>query len=163
MALTRTAQRLALVGLAAAAIVSLTACAPVGNAAVTNYSGWPAVSMPGEGGSGTLADGTPHAMWLGEGDKFAVITYGSGNCPNVGTTVDVIAPAGQGNAVKVNTEDQAKMPACTMDLVPHTTEFWTPQNIATTEPLKVEVNGSTITVPVKGAANLGGLEESGSH
>lgn len=153
MAITRTAQRLALFGLAAAAIVSLTACAPVGNSAVTNYPGWPEVTMPGEGGSGELADGTPHAMWIGQGDKFAVITYGSGNCPVIGTTVDVVAPAGEGNTVKVNTEDYSGQNlACTMDLTAHTTEFWTPQNITTTEPLKVEVAGTTITVPVKGAA-----------
>ncbi len=148
----RSVQRLTLAGLAVAAIVTLTACAPVGNTAVSNYSGWPEVSMPGEGGSGELADGTPHAMWIGQGNKIAVITYGSSTCPQVGETIDVVAPAGQGNAVKVNLKQYPADQACTMDLVPHTTEFWTPQNITTTEPLEVEVAGSTVTVPIKGAA-----------
>lgn len=152
MAITRTASRFALVGVALAAVVSLSACTPVGNAAITNYSGWPEVSMPGEGGSGELADGTPHAMWIGDGGKLAVITYGSSTCPVVGTTIDVVAKAGAGNAVKVNTADIPADRPCTMDLVAHTTEFWTPQNITTTEPLVVEVAGSTIEVPVKGAA-----------
>lgn len=152
MAITRTASRFALVGVAVAAILTLSACTPVTNGAITNYDGWPPVTMPGEGGSGTLADGTPHAMWIGEGDKIAVITFGSGNCPVVGTSIDVVAKAGQGNAVKITTEDVAKAPACTMDLVAHTTEFWTPQAVTTTEPLKVEIQGTTVTIPVKGAA-----------
>lgn len=159
----RSASRLALVGLAVAAVFSLTACAPVGNAAITNYAGWPDVSMPGEGGSGELADGTPHAMWLGDGGKFAVITYGSSTCPVVGTTVDVVKPAGEGNAVLINTKQYPADQACTMDLVPHTTEFWTPQNIATTEPLKVEIAGSTVTVPIKGAADTGEVAPAESH
>ena len=152
MAITRTASRLALVGIAAAAILTLSACTPVTNGAITNYPGWPTVSMPGQGGSGTLENGKPHAMWLGEGDKIAVITYGSSTCPVVGTAIDVTAKAGAGNAVKITEKQYEPNQPCTMDLVAHTTEFWTPQAVTTTEPLKVEIQGTTVTIPIKGAA-----------
>ena len=36
-----------------------------------------------------------------------------------------------------------------MDFAPYTTVFWTPLEVTTTEPLKVKVAGSTVTVPVK--------------
>jgi hypothetical protein len=36
-----------------------------------------------------------------------------------------------------------------MDFVPHTTVFWTPTDVTTTEPLTVEVAGTTVTVPIK--------------
>jgi hypothetical protein len=38
---------------------------------------------------------------------------------------------------------------CTADFVPHTTLFWTPTDVSTTEPLTVEVSGYEITVPIK--------------
>lgn len=149
MAITRTAQRLALVGLAVVAAVSLSGCSGTPSGAVTNYSGWPAVSMPGEGGSGELADGSPHAVWLDNGEKLAVITYGSSTCPLVGSSIDVVQDANNGNVVKVNLAAIPSDKACTLDLVPHTTEFWTPQRVTTTQKLTVQVNGSTVTVPVK--------------
>ena len=36
-----------------------------------------------------------------------------------------------------------------MDLVPHTTEFWTPENITTTQPLEITVLDQKVILPIK--------------
>ena len=135
---------------AAGAVLLLAACTPIPSGAIENYPGLPPVEMPGEGGSGTLnEDGRPHAMWLHEGGQIAVITYGSSSCPLVGESLDVVKPAGEGNVVRVNLAAIPEDKACTRDLVPHTTVFYTPQDSATYEPLTVEIGEAKVTVPVK--------------
>ena len=50
---------------------------------------------------------------------------------------------------KIDWESDRMPTVCTMDFVPHTTIFGTPENTTTTQPLNVDVNGEEIVVPVK--------------
>lgn len=149
MAITRTAQRLALAGLAVVAAVSLSGCSGTPSAAITNYSGWPSVSISGDSAASALETGKSHAIWLDNGEKLAVITYGSSTCPLVGTSIDVLKDADNGNVVKINLAAVPSDKVCTADLVPHTTEFWTPQSVTTSQALTVQVNGANVAVPTK--------------
>ena len=58
-------------------------------------------------------------------------------------------PAGEGNRVAIDVVKRPENEACTMDLAPHTTLFWTPVEVTTTEPLTVEVLGTEVEVPIK--------------
>jgi hypothetical protein len=93
--------------------------------------------------------GEPQAVYLNNGDRLAVVLWGSSTCPPVAERVVVTKDANSGNAVRV---DVAEIPAdqiCTADLVPHTTVFGTPQQISTTQPLKIDIDGQEIVLPVK--------------
>ena len=149
MALTRSALRSALAVAAAAGALVLTACAPLPTGAADSFPGWPPVEMPGEGGSGTMADGSFHALWVEEGQKLAVVTEGSSSCPLVGDRIEVVQPEGEGNAVRIVLKDIPADKACTRDMAPYTTEFWTPEAVTTTEPLTVQIGDQAIIVPVK--------------
>ena len=149
MAFDRSTLRSALAIAATAGVLVLTACAPLPAGAVKDFPGWPPVEMPGEGGSGTMPDGSVHALWIEEGQMLAVVTEGSSSCPLVGERIDVVKPAGEGNVVRIVLKEIPADAACTRDLVPHTTEFYTPEAVTTTEPLLVEVGEQSVTVPVK--------------
>lgn len=146
MAITRT-PRLALVGIAASAAILLSGCAATPSGAITDYSGWPSTVDQSDQSS----DGTPTALWLEDGKKLAVVNFGSSSCPPIGTGISVVHSASEGNEVKITLATIPADRACTMDLVPHTTEFWTPESVSTARPLLVDVGGTTVTVPVKSA------------
>ncbi|MFF2275550.1 hypothetical protein [Agromyces sp. NPDC058126] len=147
-----TSVRLRRAGLAAAALASvflLAACAPPTRAA-ENFPGEP-VAEHGEESSHEEenAEGGPQAAWVGQGGQLAVTIWGSSTCPVVGESISVVEPAGEGNRVAIDLVERPADEMCTMDLVPHTTVFWTPMNVTTTEPLVVEVQDTEVTVPVK--------------
>lgn len=126
----------------------LSACAP-GTSPVTDYPGVPTIEHgDGEGHEIDVADGLS-AMWLENGGKIAVTTFGSSSCPVVGTDISVVEPAGEGNTVEIAVAGFDENTPCTMDLAPHTTEFWTPMNVTTTEELTVMMNEQTVQVPIK--------------
>ncbi|WP_156891466.1 hypothetical protein [Agromyces subbeticus] len=142
-------------GLATAALASvflLAACAPPTTPA-EEYSGAPvsdhAGDAEGEHGGEEHAEGEPQAVWLGQGGQLAVTVSGSSTCPEVGTNIRVIDAAGEGNRVAIDLIEHPEDQVCTMDLVPHTTVFWTPMTVTTTEPLIVEVAGAEVEVPIK--------------
>ena len=68
----------------------------------------------------------------------------------LGAGLELEKEAGEGNAVSIEVPPLPDQP-CTMDLVPHTTEFWTPQDVTTTEPLEITVLEQTIVLPTKAA------------
>lgn len=151
-----TSVRLRRAGLAAAALASvflLAACAPPKTPA-ENYSGAPVSDHEGEasgeeGGEGGDATGQPQAGWVGEGGQLSVTLWGSSTCPQVGERISVVEPAATGNRVAIELKQYPADQVCTMDLVPHTTVFWTPMDVTTTKPLVVEVQDTEITVPIK--------------
>jgi hypothetical protein len=89
------------------------------------------------------------AFWLEEGDSIAIAISGSSTCPVIGSRLNVIEQAGEGNIVEVKPEAQPADQVCTMDFVPHTTTFPTPNDVTTTEPLVVRVGDKEVTVPIK--------------
>ncbi|MGX5695746.1 hypothetical protein ACWKWP_06070 [Agromyces soli] len=166
-------RRASLAAVALASVFLLSACAP-GTAPVEDFSGLPsdAQSDHSEGEGETAVDdadadaeegeeeaveeGPLAAAWLEQGGKIAVTTFGSSSCPVVGTNIKVVEPAGAGNTVEVSVEQRGGE-VCTMDYVPHTTVFWTPMNVTTTEELTVKVTGEAggeefsqqVVVPIK--------------
>ena len=162
--------RLRRVGLAAVALASvflLSGCNPSGQAA-ENFSGLPVaeeaapVDVDPESG-GEIDDPAeeevegpaweesdqPQVAWGEEGGQLALVVYGSSTCPTVGQEIRVLEPAGEGNRVAIDLVQRPDDEVCTMDFVPHTTIFWTPVEVTTTEPLVVEVAGFDVEVPIK--------------
>lgn len=154
-------RRASLAAVALASVFLLSACAP-GTSPVEDYPGLPQAghndhaegeaehaaddeeadeeeAEEGEEGGETGAE--IRAAWLEQGGKIAVTTFGSSSCPIVGTGIKVVEPAGQGNVVEVSVV-QTGGEICTMDFAPHTTVFWTPMNITTTEELTVRATGA---------------------
>ncbi|WP_129586596.1 hypothetical protein [Microterricola viridarii] len=140
---TTTRTRLVLATVVAASALLLTGCAPVGNTPTGNFPGFPEGH---EASSDTT--GAPEAAWVSEGDKIAITLFGSSTCPLVASTINVVKKAHEGNAVSIDVPPLPDKP-CTMDLVPHTTEFWTPQDVTTTKPLQITVLDQTIELPIK--------------
>ncbi|MFD4421856.1 hypothetical protein ACFWN7_10165 [Agromyces sp. NPDC058484] len=163
--------RAGLAVVALASVLLLTGCNPGGGAA-ESYSGLPvsdsAAAAEGEGGEAegegesaghagdavhideeALAEGKPQVTWLNEGTQIALVMGGSSSCPPVGEQIRVLDEAGDGNRVAIDLVQRPEDEICTADFVPHTTVFWTPTYVTTTEPLEVEVAGNTVTVPVK--------------
>lgn len=149
-----TSVRLRRVGFAAAALASvflLAACSPPTSAA-ESYAGQPQIEDPleeNETPEPESPEGEPQAEWLQQGGQIAVTLYGSSSCPQVGTDIRVLEPAGQGNSVEIEVAEIPEDQICTADFVPHTTVFWTPQNVSATEVLTVHVADTEIEVPVK--------------
>ena len=142
--------RLRRVGLAAVALASvflLSACNPSGNAA-GNFSGLPVAEEEVEGPAFEESE-EPQVAWWEEGGQLALVIYGSSTCPSVGQEIRVLEPAGEGNRVAIDLVQRPEDEVCTMDFVPHTTLFWTPVEVTTTEPLIVEVAGFDVEVPIK--------------
>ena len=94
-------------------------------------------------------DDGPVVVWWADGGQLALTISGSSTCPVIGDQIRVLEPAGEGNRVAIDLVERPEDEVCTMDLVPHTTLFWTPVTVTTTEPLVVEVAGEEIEVPVK--------------
>ncbi|QEO15086.1 hypothetical protein FLP10_12175 [Agromyces intestinalis] len=154
MASSTSVRRVALAAAALASVFVLSACAP-GTSSVEHFPGLPVVEHAAgddEGGAGEAeqegGDGRPVAMWLEQGGKIAVTVWGSSTCAPIGERISVVEPKGQGNTVAISLKEYGDG-MCTMDFVPHTTVFWTPMNITTTEELTVQVADTEVTVPVK--------------
>lgn len=153
--------------MALASVFLLSGCNPSGQAA-ENFSGLPVaeeaapVDVDPESG-GELDDPAeeevegptweesdqPQVAWWEEGGQLALVVYGSSTCPTVGQEIRVLEPAGEGNRVAIDLVQRPDDEVCTMDFVPHTTIFWTPVEVTTTEPLVVEVAGFDVEVPIK--------------
>lgn len=155
-------KRIVGVGVAAACALLLAACAPIGNTPVEQFRGVPELDAHGTADGVGSDEGTsehdrdlaeevmdgPVAAWLENGTKIAVSIGGSSTCPYIGSAIHVVESANAGNIVRIDLEPLPDRP-CTMDFVPHTTVFWTPQEVTTTQPLTVEVMGEQIEVPIK--------------
>jgi hypothetical protein len=145
-------RRAGLVAAALASVFLLAGCAP-GTSPVENYPGMPAPEVEADGTAAEEEheneEGEPVAAWLEDGGKLAVTIWGSSTCPQVGRDIRVLKSADEGNAVAIDLVERPEDEVCTMDLVPHTTVFWTPLDVTTTKPLMVEVAGSTVEVPIK--------------
>ncbi|MRG60152.1 hypothetical protein GE115_09760 [Agromyces sp. CFH 90414] len=148
-------RRAVLASVALASVFVLAACAPPKSVAET-FPGEPVIEHAVEEDEEAAEESEEHAVegetsavWLGQGGQFAVTTWGSSTCPVVGTDLRVLEPAGQGNAVEIITKQYPDDQVCTMDLVPYTSVFWTPMNIAPTEVFTVHIDGTEIEVPVK--------------
>jgi hypothetical protein len=132
--------------LAAAALAFvLTGCTETGP--TQNFSGLPdeeEITTESE----AAADSGLQAFWLQEGSQVAVAISGSSSCPVVGSHIEVIEPAVDGNVVEITTRPISEGP-CTMDFVPHTSVFWTPGEITTAEPLTIRVGDQEIELPIK--------------
>lgn len=123
--------------LAIAAVLALAGCAS--GMPTENYPGGPAEGR-GDGHGETELTGEPQAVYLVNAGAIAITLWGSSTCPTVGERMVVEEPAGEGNAVRVETREIPEETPCTMDLVPHTTVFATPSGVTTTEPLTVRID-----------------------
>jgi hypothetical protein len=159
-------RRAGLIAVALSSVFLLSACMPPREAA-EDFAGLPEAEVApvvdqgpdsGRDEAGVEADeavdisdpdGSPYVIWWADGGQLAMVFYGSSTCPTVGEEVRVLEEAGEGNRVAIDLVQRPDDEACTMDFVPHTTLFWTPYDVTTTEPLTVEVAGYEITVPVK--------------
>ncbi|GGR14418.1 MULTISPECIES: hypothetical protein [Agromyces] len=141
-------RRASLAAAALASVFLLSACAP-GTSPVENFPGLPEAEH-GESGHETGGDESAlQAQWLELGGKLAVTTFGSSTCPVVGTDIKVLKPAGEGNTVEIVVPEPDATTPCTMDYVPHTTVFWTPMNVTTTEKLTVLLGDEKFVLPIK--------------
>jgi hypothetical protein len=139
--------------------LSLAGCASP--TAIEDFSGLPLVPVAAAEGAEEgeeaepeleeldVPEGETSAAYLDYGDRLAVVTWGSSTCPLVGSDIVVVEDQDSGNAVRVELEEIPADAVCTADLVPHTTIFGTPENITTTQPLRIDVNGEEIVLPVK--------------
>lgn len=160
-------RRVGLMAVALASVFLLSACNPPGNAA-DNFPGLPVADEaapigtdPEEGGEENDASeeelegepfsesDQPQVAWWEQGGQLALVVYGSSTCPVVGENIRVLDKAGEGNRVAIDVVKRDENEICTMDFVPHTTLFWTPVEVTTTEPLIVEVIGTEVEVPIK--------------
>jgi hypothetical protein len=153
-------RRAGLLALAVSSVFLLSACNPPSTAA-ENFPGVPTEADADvvDVDSGTDAAGDEHEMpssedgpvvvWWADGGQLALTISGSSTCPVIGDEIRVLEPAGEGNRVAIDLVEQPADQVCTMDFVPHTTLFWTPTTVTTTEPLVVEVADTEVTVPVK--------------
>lgn len=134
--------RLVLATAVAASALLLTGCSVTPTAPNAEYPGFP------EGVEAEGAEGEPQAAWLDYGQKIAITLFGSSTCPPIGNKITVLEEAFEGNAVGIELEPLPDRP-CTMDYVPHTTVFWTPEDVTTTEPLLIAVQDQLIVLPIK--------------
>jgi hypothetical protein len=153
-------RRAGLLALAVSSVFLLSACNPPAGAA-ENFPGVPTEAdadvVDVDSGTDPAGDTEeipssedgPVAVWWADGGQLALIVSGSSTCPVVGEQIRVLEPAGEGNRVAIDLVERPADEVCTMDFVPHTTLFWTPVTVTTTEPLIVEVADTEITVPVK--------------
>lgn len=160
-------RRLLAATIALASVLTLAACTP-GTGPIRDYAGLPIVEEEESEGAGTdESEGAgeaeeqeegeeaeeptgdePLAVYLGDGGRIAVTIWGSSTCPVVPTEIRVLETAEEGNAVEFVLPEPDDGP-CTADFVPHTTEFFTPDDVTTTQPLRVVVGEQEIEVPIK--------------
>ena len=161
-----------------AAALGLTACMP-GNAPIEHFAGVPMVEQevtpPSQGeaegeaeaedevGAGPereeeggpqmveleVTEGEPQAVYLEDGTRIALVLWGSSTCPPVGSAMNVVGDRENGNSVRVELVPIPDDRVCTADFVPHTSIFWTPVYVTTTQPLQILVGEEELTLPVK--------------
>ena len=163
-------RRSGLIAVALSSLFLLSACTPPGGAA-EDFPGRPvpeeaaAVDVgegPDEAGVGgdeeeeaeeavdpMEPNDEPIVVWWADGGQLALTISGSSSCPVVGQDIRVLEPAGEGNRVAISLVEYPADQMCTADFVPHTTLFWTPYDVTTTEPLFVEVMGTEVEVHIK--------------
>ena len=87
---------------------------------------------------------SPPFAWIERGESLSLTTWGSGSCPSVPESIDVVS-AGR---IVVNIDDSVPT-QCTMDLSPHTSKIELPDDVDAL-PLTISFNKS----------QLSGVEES---
>ena len=104
------------------AVAALAGCSQNSTTPVTDYKGEPkGVEAPA-----SSAGGAPFSVWLKGGDQFSVTLYGSSTCPPRATRFKL---TGHNKVELTVAKAGAKNKVCTMDYVPHTTVFSTPNTI----------------------------------
>jgi len=116
-----------------------------GCATATNFSGTPEEWAGEPGGD---PDSGVQAFWLNEGGQIAITISGSSTCPYIVSGLRVLDDAQSGNRIAADVPPLPDRP-CTMDYVPHTTVFNTPEPVTTTQPLTIEVMDQVIVLPTK--------------
>jgi hypothetical protein len=96
-----------------------------------------------------VTEGEPQAVYLEDGTRIALVLWGSSGCPPVGSTINVVNDSESSNAVRVELVPIPEDTVCTTDFVPHTTVFWTPVDVTTTQPLQILVGEDELTLDVK--------------
>jgi hypothetical protein len=122
-------------------VIALAGCAQNSTKPVTDYKGEPkGVEAPA-----SSAGGAPFSVWLKSGDQFTVTLYGSSTCPPVATRFKL---TGHNKVDLTIPKPGDKGKVCTMDYVPHTTVFSTPNTIDRNT--DVSVSGQDLTWVLKG-------------
>ena len=117
------------------AVAALAGCTQNSTKPITDYKGEPkGVEAPA-----SSAGGAPFSVWLKGGDQFSVTLYGSSTCPPRATR---FALTGH-NKVELTISKAAKNKVGTMDYVPHTTVFSTPNTIDRTSDVSISGQGLT--------------------
>lgn len=137
----------------ALAALSLTGCAAQG----THFAGVP--NPEHVVGETATSDAGISASWFVRGAEIAITTWGSSTCPVSGNWIHVVKPRGEGNTVSIDLnpiafdgpapDGPAPDGGCTADRVPHTTLFYTPGAVTTTEPLRILIAGEVLVLPIK--------------
>ncbi len=118
------------------AVLALAGCAQNSTRPVTDYRGEPkGVEAPP-----SSAGGAPFSVWLDGGSRFTVTLYGSSSCPPVATRYRL---TGHNKVELAVAKPSGKSKACTMDYVPHTTVFATPNTIDRHSDVSVTGQGLT--------------------
>ena len=110
----------------AGAVVLLAACgflvAPSGSPAIDAYSGIPEIDDGGSSDGAVYGPGNePVVVWTDRGSTFAVVLWGSGSCPHVPASLDVISS----HEISLIFEPDGDE-FCTLDSSPFTHEFAVP-------------------------------------
>jgi ABC-type phosphate transport system substrate-binding protein len=120
-------------------VLALAGCAQNSTKPVTDYKGEPkGVEAPA-----SSAGGAPFSVWLKGGDQFTVTLYGSSTCPPVATRFKL---TGHNKVELTVPKPGSKGKVCTMDYVPHTTVFATPNTIDRHSDVAVTGQGLTWTL-----------------
>jgi hypothetical protein len=118
--------------------LALTGCSTSSSKPVDEYSGEPkGVEAPA-----SSAGGAAYAVWMKNGDQFAIVLYGSSSCPPKVASVSAVT----GNQVRA-TLAPAPGGVCTRDYFPHTTVFATPKGVTIASDVTVTLPDSTLTLP----------------
>jgi len=120
------------------AALALAGCSSTSTTPITNYRGEPkGIEAPP-----SSAGGAPFSVWLKDGAQFTVTAYGSSTCPPVGTGFTVTGT----NKITIDIKTYAKDKICTMDYVPHTTVFATPNEVDPHKDAKITVQDVRFTL-----------------
>lgn len=120
---------------AAVAVLALAGCSQNSTKPVTDYPGEP----KGVAAPPSSAGGAPFSVWLKNGDQFTVTLYGSSTCAPVASRFKLTGH----NKVVLTVPKPEKNKVCTMDYVPHTTVFATPNTIDRNADVAVTGQGMT--------------------
>ncbi|MHA7985327.1 hypothetical protein ACX9R5_05925 [Rathayibacter sp. CAU 1779] len=120
-------------------VIALAGCSQNSTKPITDYHGEPkGVEAPA-----SSAGGAPFSVWLKDGDQFTVTLYGSSTCPPVATRFNLTGH----NTMKLTVSTGSdKKKVCTMDYVPHTTVFATPNTIDRNTDVSITGQGMTWTL-----------------